>query len=383
VFFAASILLVFATYLLLRRTLIAGYLRMNVLDLKGMSDLPPNKIMGFADDGTPITFADLQSRFTDQQHQALNASTNSLVVISLVIVIASGLLAVAVGWMMAGRVIRPLQRISRTAEVIAAGNLRRRIRMSGPADELKRLADTFDDMLDRLDSAFEGQRRFVGNASHELRTPLAVSRTLIQVAMGRDSSSADLRELGCVLLDINTQQVRLTDALLTLARSDQGIPDARLVDLVTVVHGVLDRTKELAAAKGVEVVVGTQTAFVSGDPVLLSQLVNNLVRNAVVYNSAGGRAAIELSASADRVQLVVSNTGPLVDADSVAGLFEPFRRLGSPRTAGDGSDGVGLGLSIVESIARAHRGQVTAVSRSGGGLTVTVTLPVAPIESSS
>ena len=373
-FAAVSSALVVATYLLVRQRMTAEFQRLNGFDLKGKSgvDLPPEKVIDYDSEGSPITVADLKTRITDEQQQALEATTRSLLDISVATAVGGGLIVLAVCWLMSGRVIRPLQLIGDTAESIAGSSLYRRIRMTGPDDELKRLADTFDAMLDRLDHSFDGQRAFVGNASHELRTPLAVSRTLIQVAMDRPGASPDLVQLGTTLLEINTEQARLTDALLTLARSEQELTDMRPVDLATVCQGVLDHRRAEAEQSDVEVTSEIRSVVVPGEATLLTRLVDNLVANAIAHNRPGGTLRIVVAATDETAVLSVENTGDALDPDAVAGLFEPFRRLG-PQRIGT-SPGFGLGLSIVRAITHAHRGQVTAVPRPGGGLVVQVAL---------
>ncbi len=191
---------------------------------------------------------------------------------------------------MSGRMIRPLQLITNLAESIAHSSLHRRIRMAGPPDELKRLADTFDAMLDRLDQSFDGQRRFVGNAAHELRTPLAISRALIQVAMQRPNASTDLRDLGDKLLKINIQRTQLTESLLTLALAEQTLTDLEPVDLRTVCVEVLHRYRDAATEADVELITDLAPVVIPGDAVLITQLVTNLVSNAIAYNRPGGRS---------------------------------------------------------------------------------------------
>ncbi|MBM7789771.1 sensor histidine kinase [Tenggerimyces flavus] len=371
-FFVVSSVLIAATYVLVRNQLLSEYRRLNVFDLKGGLQLPPEKIVDFRPDGTPVTMEELRTRITEQQELALQTTTTNLLGISVAVALVGGLLALVVCWLLAGRAIRPLAMINDTAESIAGSSLDRRIRMSGPPDELKRLADTFDAMLERLDRSFDGQRRFVGNASHELRTPLAVTRTLVQVAMSRPGASADLQELGSTLLDINTQQARLTDALLTLARSEQALTAVVPVDVGSVVLGVLARHRDAASSSGVAVHPNVRVAVVPGDAVLLAQLVQNLVSNAFHYNHRDGSVVVSVLAAGGQCRLIVENTGPVVSEASE--LFEPFRRIGTPRV--NGQAGVGLGLSIVRSIAHAHGGEVLATPRAAGGLTVTVTLPM-------
>ncbi|MGN9907878.1 sensor histidine kinase [Phytohabitans sp. LJ34] len=277
-------------------------------------------------------------------------------------------LGVWLGWLAAGRTLRPITRITETARRVADRNLHERIALGGPRDELRELADTFDDMLERLDRSFDGQRRFVANASHELRTPLAINRTLLEVAMGQPDAPPRLHQLGTTLLEVNARHERLIDGLLTMARSEQAVVDPVPVDLADVAGNVLDQTR----APGVEVRHELLPAPTSGDPVLLERLTQNLVDNAVRYNATGGWVQVSCTQEGTRTRLSVTNTGPVVRAYEVPGLFEPFRRLtdrvGSAR-------GTGLGLSIVRSVARAHGGEVHASPRDGGGLVVQVTLP--------
>jgi signal transduction histidine kinase len=285
--------------------------------------------------------------------------------------LALGGVAVAgvwLGWLAAGRTLRPLKQITETARRVADRNLHERIALGGPSDELRELADTFDDMLERLDRSFDGQRRFVANASHELRTPLAINRTLLEVAMGQQDAPPQLRQLGTTLLEVNARHERLIDGLLTMARSEQAVVDPVPVDLADVAGNVLDQTR----APGVEMRHELRPALTSGDPVLLERLTQNLVDNAVLYNATGGWVQVTCTHEGTSTRLSVTNTGPVVRAYEVPGLFEPFRRLtdrvGSAR-------GTGLGLSIVRSVARAHGGEVRASPRDGGGLVVQVTLP--------
>ncbi|WP_203702023.1 sensor histidine kinase [Asanoa iriomotensis] len=293
--------------------------------------------------------------------------------------IAVGIVTVVglwLGWLMAGRTLRPLTQITATARRVADRNLHERIGLSGPRDELRELADTFDDMLARLDASFDGQRRFVANASHELRTPLAVNRTVLEVAMGRPGAPPELVRLGETLLEVNARHERLIDGLLTLARSEQAVSDPVPVDLAAVAERVHEQFAGEARGVGLSFDRAGAPAPTAGDPVLLERLAQNLVENAIRHNVAsGGEVTVTTAASADQAVLTVANTGPVIPAYEVPGLFEPFRRLtdrvGSAR-------GTGLGLSIVRSVARAHGGEVTAHPRHGGGLVVSVALPLRP-----
>ena len=298
-----------------------------------------------------------------QSLTAYRSSTlTTLLVQSGAALLITAVLAVLLGWFVARRVLRPLHDITDTARRLGAEDLTRRIKLNGPHDELKELADTFDGMLDRLSRSFDSQHRFVANASHELRTPLALQRTLIEVALLADDVPPETRLLGSRLLDTNARTERVLDGLLILARSDRGLSDRVPVRL--------DHLVETAAKDfdGVEVRTGPRT--VAGDPVLLERLVVNLIDNAVTYNHTGGWVRVEV---ADTPALAVSNTGPQIDPETVPALFEPFHR-GSPDRTGDTKHS-GLGLSIVRSVADAHGGRADARSRPDGGLDVTVWLP--------
>jgi signal transduction histidine kinase len=289
----------------------------------------------------------------------------------------AGAAAIALGWLLAGRLLQPLQRVTETARRIADApaadrGLHERIALAGPHDELKQLADTFDVMLARLDHAFDGQRRFIANASHELRTPLALNRALLEVAVHRRAASPELRQLGETLLAITARHERLLGGLLLLARSEREVAERAFVDLADIVEHVVAQT----TAGPVTVRAEPKEAETSGDPVLLERLVQNLVDNGVRHNlPQDGWVRVTTNTMPDgRAVLQVSNTGPVVPPYEIPSLFEPFRRLGADRLSAT-SPGAGLGLSIVRAVARAHGGDVGAQPRGGGGLVVTVTLP--------
>jgi signal transduction histidine kinase len=294
----------------------------------------------------------------------------TILVISGIALLLVGAMAALLGWLMAGRVMRPVERITATARRLEAERMDRRINLDGPHDELKELADTFDGMLDRLAASFDSQRRFVANASHELRTPLAVQRTIVEVAMADPAASPDLMRLGAHLLHTNERTERLIDGLLLLARSDRGLATHHPVRFDHVVANVLDGARRLFDEAGVTVASRLGPRVVTGDPVLLERLVTNLVHNSVHYNEPGGSVLVEVG---EWPTLVVSNTGPHVPLEAVAGLFEPFRRLDADRTSHRA--GAGLGLSIVRSVVGAHGGEVSAVPNPGGGLRISVKLP--------
>jgi len=309
---------------------------------------------------------------------------STMLAASLVLLAVVGLGAGGVGWLLAGRVLRPLQQVTATARRVADRSLHERIALQGPDDEIRDLADTFDAMLERLDRAFDSQRRFVANASHELRTPLAINRTLIEVALEDANASASMRQLGANLLAVNQRHERLIDGLLTLAGSSERITDPTQVDLADVARHVVMQSQGGAEAAGVNVRGDLTPAPVTGDPVLLERLAWNLIDNALRYNAPDhGWVTVTTGVTGAAAHLTVENTGPLIPAYEVPGLFEPFHRLRTTEALTD-SDGLsigrgaGLGLSIVQTVARAHGGQVHAVPRDEGGLVVRVLLPVAP-----
>lgn len=286
---------------------------------------------------------------------------------------ATGLVA---GWLIAGRTLRPLHQITMTAKRVADRNLHERIALDGPRDELRELADTFDDMLSRLDAAFEGQRLFVGNASHELKTPLAINRTLLEVAMNRPGTSAEMRSLGETLLEVNARHEQLIDGLLTLARSEHTISNPVAVDLTELAASAVRNVEDEARRLNLTVTLdATVTAPVHGDPVLLERLVQNLVHNGVRHNTTGGWVRVSIQRCEGTAQLAVTNTGQHVSAGSVSSIFEPFQRATNRVRS---TQGTGLGLSIVRSVVRAHRGSVSAAPRDGGGMVVEVCLPTGP-----
>lgn len=319
----------------------------------------------------------------DQFNAALNACVNhqrqqaldDLLSRSLLALLGLSVIAFAFGYAMAGRVLSPLGRITRTARQVAGSDLSRRIELDGPDDELKELSDTFDEMLDRLERAFTAQQRFVANASHELRTPLAINRTLLEVHLSDPGAPPELQQLGKTLLSTNERSEQLVEGLLLLARSDNQIVERKPVDLAEVASRAIDQVRAEAEERGVQIRGERGLAVVQGNGVLLERIALNLVQNAVRYNvEADGWVDVRTESKEGRAVLVVSNTGPVVPAYEIDNLFEPFRRLRTERTGSD--KGVGLGLSIARSVARAHGGRIIAEPREGGGLVMRVTLPI-------
>ncbi|HEY3923683.1 MAG TPA: ATP-binding protein, partial [Acidothermaceae bacterium] len=289
---------------------------------------------------------------------------------SVIGLVAGTIVAGVLGWLIAGRILRPLHKVTTAAQHASQEHLDERIDLDGPNDELKELADTFDDMLNRLDLAFVSQRRFVANASHELRTPLTAMRTLIDVAMAKPSRTPEALEtlVGRVREAVD-QSEAIIDGLLTLARSDRGLTNRELVDLEAAALDAIDQTSAAARESDITVDANLSEAPFAGDRVLIERLVANLVDNAIRYNFEGGSIQIETGVDNSESYLSVTNSGPLVPESKLASLFEPFTRLGQ-RVTND--EGVGLGLSIVASVVAAHGGRLESEALRNGGLKIAV-----------
>jgi signal transduction histidine kinase len=301
------------------------------------------------------------------QHQR-DVTLSHLLQYSLISLSVVLTLAAILGWIVAGRVLRPLHRITAAARAASERNLSARVALRGPRDELHELADTFDEMLDRLQGAFDSQRRFIANASHELRTPLAVMRATVDVVLDNpDSNPEDLRGMASDIRAAVDHAEHLIGALLILARNERGLTVHDEVDLATVAQDVLDS----AALSDRRVHPTLEPAVISGDPVLVERLVANLVDNADRYNTAAGDIWISTRTVAGNSQLIVANTGTLISTADADRIFEPFQRLNERAS----HDGFGLGLTIVASIAAVHGGTATASPRNDGGLSITVSIP--------
>jgi len=289
-----------------------------------------------------------------------------------VMTIASG----GLGWVMSGRVLRPVRLITETARRASEQHLGERISLTGARDELKELADTFDDMLERLDAAFATQRRFVANASHELRTPLTVMRTAIDVTLAKPSPTQ--RQLTDMAVRVRRSVDRaesMVEALLTLAVSDQGKLSTEFADLATWAEDAIDAAAPEIERLDLRVETKLDPAETTGDPQLLERMIWNLVDNAVRHNEPGGWIRLRTGTSDAAGYLEIANSGPFIPDDAVPSLFEPFRRM-EARTGV--RDGVGLGLSIARSVVTAHRATVTARSQPAGGLSISVVIPRTP-----
>jgi signal transduction histidine kinase len=304
--------------------------------------------------------------------QQRSADVARLLATSWVLLVITAIASALLGWFAAGRVLRPLRQMTDTARTISAGNLSRRLALAGPDDEFRRLGDTLDDLLARLEASFDAQRRFVANASHELRTPLTVERTLLQVALADpNATEASLRAACEELLACGREHERLLESLLTLASSERGLTVREPVDLARLAGHVLLTPRADIQRHGLELDTTLEPAAVTGDRALIERLMANLVDNAVRYNRPGGRIVIRTGAVNGHAVIAVTNTGPVVRVEETDRMFEPFQRLGGGRAArADGHHG--LGLSIVRAIALAHEAAIEAVPQPEGGLAVTV-----------
>jgi hypothetical protein len=301
-----------------------------------------------------------------------------LLIYSAIAITVMAVLAVGIGWLMSGRALRPMRSITTATRDISVTNLHERLELQGPDDEVKELADTVDGLLARLEGSFEAQRQFVANASHELRTPLATMRAALDVAMAKPGARSDETT---ALADRLRGQLDHVDALLggllALAQSQHGIPaDASTLSIDDAVAAAIERRADAIARMDLDIHQTWSTgARVSGDQVLLTRLVENLVDNAVTHNIGGGWLRARTENADGRVRLIIENGGPILDEGSVGELVQPFRRFGAERTGSD--SGSGLGLSIVSAVAEVHGGRLALHALAAGGLQVVVELPSA------
>jgi signal transduction histidine kinase len=378
-FLFAGMILLGVTFLLVRQRIAMSDIKAggNIISIQRDGNIVQAVPMIQLANGDWLPVDKAAAYLNDNQHRMRVQALNAILTQGGLALLVLGGAAFGFGWLVAGRALRPLHQITATARRVAADTftnrgLHERIALGGPRDEVRQLADTFDEMLERLDRSFDGQRRFVANASHELRTPLAINRALIEVAITRPDATPDAQRLGTALLGVNVRHERLIDGLLTLADSENELTEQSTVDIRDIATHVLDQ----CAADGLTVRRDLAPAPVPGDPILLERLAQNLVENAVRHNEPGGWLAVRTGAEADRVTLTVTNTGPVIAPADLDTIFEPFRRLAGDRVRSD--RGFGLGLSIVRAVANAHGGAVTALPRTGGGLEVTVHLPTEP-----
>jgi|HubBroStandDraft_6_1064221.scaffolds.fasta_scaffold03291_2 signal transduction histidine kinase len=321
--------------------------------------------------GRPTTF---DARIAEAIRAQLRADALHRLLIEYVVALgAMTMVSVAAGWLLAGRALRPLRDITATARRVSGENLGERISLEGPADELKQLADTFDGMLGRLDSAFGSQRHFVANASHELRTPLAIMRTEVDVSLADPDATVDeLRRMGDAVRETVDRCERLIEGLLMLARSEAATGREEPADLAALAADCVTDLRARAREADVEVRDDLEPAWTRGEPALLERMIANLVDNGIRHNRPGGFLTVTTRSSGGRVLVTVANGGPRIDAADADKLTEPFRRLDR------GGGGFGLGLSIVRSVVVAHGGTLEIEAPEAGGLVVRIDLPALP-----
>ncbi len=367
VFLVTGAVLLTLGYFLVRHNLDArGNFRQVLSHLGIKSPLsvpPPGRPFGFLGSATASVAAAYRAQLRAQAlDQLLVEYVLALGVMTVVSVVA--------GWLLAGRALRPLRQITATARRVSGENLGERIALTGPADELRELADTFDGMLVRLDNAFQSQRHFVANASHELRTPLAIIRTEVEVALADpDARESELREMGEAVRETIDRCERLLESLLMLARSEGATRHEEDVDLRSLAGDCITDLRARAEELQLSVRDELRPAATLGDTALLERMIANLLDNAIRHNERGGFVEVRTGVADGRAEVTVVNGGPLIDSQDARELTEPFRRLGRSR------GGFGLGLSIVNSVVAAHGGRLTLAARSDGGLEVQVSLP--------
>ncbi|TDB75102.1 HAMP domain-containing sensor histidine kinase [Micromonospora sp. KC723] len=291
-------------------------------------------------------------------------------------VIGMVMISLLLGWFVAGRFLRPLRTITATAREISASDLHRRIGRTGLHDEFTDLAETLDDLFQRLQATFESQQHFVANASHELRTPLTAERTVLQVALADPDATAETLRSAChEVLALSDQQERLLEALLALAHGEQGLHLHTPLDVAGTAAEVVAARQQDAARRGIRMHTALDPAPATGDPDLIERLVANLVDNAVRHNAPGGWVEISTTTTATGGAIRVSNSGPVVPPGEVDALFQPFRQVGNRRTRHPDGHGHGLGLAIVRAIVRAHGATLDARARAAGGLDIEIEFP--------
>jgi signal transduction histidine kinase len=371
-FAASGAVLLAITYLLVRST---GYL---VLVRNGTAERleTPGAGRGLGtSDQIPPQLRGIAQQLRDQAARQHAADLQQLLVQSGIALAIMVVISIALGWLVAGRVLRPLRTMTATVRQISARNLHQRLAVDGPRDELKDLADTVDGLLGRLETALDAQKRFVANAAHELRTPLTLERALLEETLSDPGATlTSSRSTLERLLAISQQQGRLLEALLTLASSERGLDHREPLDLSVLADRVLRAWRPEIDRLGLQLQARLAAAPTAGDPALVERLVANLLDNAVRYNLTGGQVEVATETNAGRALLAVANTGPVIPPAQADRLLEPFQRLGDRTAHDDGHHGIGL--SIVRAIAAAHDATLTARPRPEGGLVVEVGFPL-------
>jgi signal transduction histidine kinase len=387
VFGMSSMVLVAITYVLVRHSLRSATFYATVT-VRNAQPSPGTAIIGgvnlrsgpgriaFPAGQSPPTPQDLFNQLRSATSLQRADALHTLLIISVIVLVVMLLASMGLGWMLAGRALRPIRAMTSAAQQISEHNLHERLPDSGPPDELGELAVTFNALLSRLEGAFESQRRFVANASHELRTPLTLERAIVEVALADpDADAATLRATCQRVLAIGAQQETLIEALLTLARSQRGLDRREPIDLGAIAGEVVDTLQPKASMRSITIAAELGDAHVEGDTRLVERLVTNLVDNAVRHNLAGGWVRVQTAGN----RLVVANSGTRIPREDVTRLLQPFQRLPAERSVDE--EGLGLGLSIVAAIAAAHGAQLAVLPQEAGGLTVEVIFPAVAVPS--
>ncbi len=379
-FLVSGAALLAITYGLVQRATGSGFLPSSGPPTAYAQNSPSRTVIPPTGTGAALTPQQAQAQTNQIQAQAAHqhaAEMHQLLINSGVALLIMAVISIGLGWLVAGRVLRPLRTITTSAREISATNLHQRLALPGPEDELKELGDTIDSVLARLEASFQAQRRFIANASHELRTPLTMMRTALDVATAKPGPGhADAGVLaGKIRVGLDKAD-RLVDGFLALARTQHDtLADAATVRLDDTVSVVLAERHAQIATAGITTEQHCQQTTVRGSDVLLTHMIENVVDNAVRYNVPGGWLRISSANDATLARLTVENSGPVLDEREVRQLAQPFRRLTPDRTNSDG--GTGLGLSIVAAVAATHGGTLDLHARVDGGLRVVITLPLA------
>jgi signal transduction histidine kinase len=343
-----------------------------LVERHGFSVGPPGSTLTVTPESVAVRRAQAQARQLGEL--AVNVNNHDLHQLLIGSLFALALMVVAsmaLGWVIAGRVLRPLHVITAAARELSASNLHERLALDGPNDELRELGDTFDELLGRLEASFEAQRQFVANASHELRTPLTLERAILEVTLADPAASVTSLRAACErVLAIGEQQERTIDALLTLARGERGLQRREPLALDTIANDVLSERRAQIERRGLRLETELEHAPAMGDMRLIERLVANLLDNAIQHNIAGGWVKVTTALAGAEAVLAVTNSGPVIATDEVDRLLRPFQRLGAERVRH--GDGHGLGLSIVAAIATAHGAGFSVTPQPEGGLRVEV-----------
>jgi signal transduction histidine kinase len=382
-FLLAGVLLVVLNYFMVKDslTLAPGKARAVIAERYGLrpADLEPDQMPGMPGGPKPpeviINGVSMTRMLEEALRELRDESLEQLWTKSLIALAVMTVLMFGSAWWIAGRMLRPVHAITSTARRLSGSNLSERIGLKGPRDELKDLADTFDDMLGRLDTAFTAQKEFVANASHELRTPLTIIRTEIDVALSDpDMSREELEDMGTAVTEAVDRSEHLISGLLTLAQAESA-PAQTYLDLAEITAKEVDLVTSEADSLGLRLDLELQPAPIKGERSLLARMAGNLLENAVRHNLPDGWFSVKTGIAGDRAVLEVSNSGPVVSSEDAGRLFERFYRPDKSRSRKTG--GFGLGLSIVKSVASAHGGWVELETPGAGGLLVRISLPVA------